>query len=73
MTSTILIAFLTVALAAPVLAGREGGVADIVADGTTGRLVPSRDAATFAAALVELLGQPEVLRRFLAALLSLPS
>jgi glycosyltransferase involved in cell wall biosynthesis len=48
----------------PVLAGREGGVADIVADGTTGRLVPPRDAAAFAAALVELLGQPELLRRW---------
>jgi glycosyltransferase involved in cell wall biosynthesis len=48
----------------PVLAGREGGVSDIVADGTTGRLVPPRDAAAFAAALVDLLGQPELLRRW---------
>jgi glycosyltransferase involved in cell wall biosynthesis len=48
----------------PVLAGREGGVADIVADGATGRLVQPRDAAAFAAALVDLLGQPELLRRW---------
>lgn len=51
----------------PVLAGREGGVADIVADGITGRLVPPRDPAAFAAALSGLLGQPDLLRRWGAA------
>jgi glycosyltransferase involved in cell wall biosynthesis len=39
----------------PVIAGREGGVADVVMDGVGGRLVPRRDVAAFAAALAELL------------------
>jgi glycosyltransferase involved in cell wall biosynthesis len=42
----------------PVLAGAEGGVADVVADGLTGRLAPGRDAAAFAAALADLLDRP---------------
>jgi glycosyltransferase involved in cell wall biosynthesis len=46
----------------PVLAGASGGVADIVADGVTGRLVPAGDAAAFAAALAELLAFPARLR-----------
>jgi glycosyltransferase involved in cell wall biosynthesis len=43
----------------PVLAGASGGVAGIVADGITGRLVPPGDVAAFADALGELLAQPE--------------
>ena len=39
----------------PVLAGREGGVADIVVDGETGRLVAGRNARAFAAAVAALL------------------
>ncbi len=35
----------------PVLAGNEGGVASVVADGLTGRLAPPRDPAAFAASL----------------------
>ena len=50
----------------PVLAGASGGVADIVADGITGRLTPPGDAAAFAAALGELLAAPD-LRRALGA------
>lgn len=40
----------------PVVAGRSGGVADIVADGRTGRLVAPGDPAAFAAAIGDLLG-----------------
>jgi glycosyltransferase involved in cell wall biosynthesis len=51
----------------PVLAGASGGVAGIVADGVTGRLVPPGDAAAFAGALAELLAQPERRRALGAA------
>jgi glycosyltransferase involved in cell wall biosynthesis len=51
----------------PVLAGASGGVADIVADGVTGRLVPAGDAAAFASALAELLAFPARLRELGAA------
>lgn len=43
----------------PVVAGDSGGVAAIVADGLTGRLVPSGDAAAFAAAVAALIDAPE--------------
>ena len=43
----------------PVLAGASGGVADIVADGVSGRLVPAGDVAAFADALAALLARPE--------------
>jgi glycosyltransferase involved in cell wall biosynthesis len=42
----------------PVLAGAEGGVADVVADGITGRLAPRREPAAFAAVLADLLDRP---------------
>ena len=51
----------------PVLAGASGGVADIVADGLTGRLTPPGDAAAFAAALGELLTAPDRRRALGAA------
>lgn len=54
----------------PVLAGDEGGVADVVADGITGRLVPRRDPAAFAAALSGLLDRPDELRRLGTAALA---
>jgi glycosyltransferase involved in cell wall biosynthesis len=43
------------AFARPVVATRAGGIPDAVEDGVTGRLVPVRDAAALAAALLELL------------------
>ena len=39
----------------PVVAGRAGGVADIVADGISGVLTPERDGAAFAAAVGSML------------------
>ena len=42
----------------PVVAGREGGVADVVEDGRTGLLVPPRDPPSFAAAVRALLVDP---------------
>jgi glycosyltransferase involved in cell wall biosynthesis len=51
----------------PVLAGASGGVAGIVADGVSGKLVPPGDVAAFAAALAALLAQPAVLRALGAA------
>ncbi len=43
----------------PVVAGREGGVADVVADGATGLLVEPRAPAAFAAAIRSLLVDAE--------------
>ena len=43
----------------PVVAGRSGGIATIIADGETGRLTPEGDAAAFAEAVAVLLGDPE--------------
>ena len=42
----------------PVVAGREGGVADVVRDGVTGMLTIPRDSRAFAGALAELLDHP---------------
>jgi glycosyltransferase involved in cell wall biosynthesis len=42
----------------PVVAGRTGGVAEVVADGETGLLAPVRDEAAFAAAVGCLLSDP---------------
>ena len=42
----------------PVVAGREGGVADVVADGATGLLVEPRSPTAFAAAVRSLLARP---------------
>jgi glycosyltransferase involved in cell wall biosynthesis len=43
----------------PVVAGRDGGVAEVVRDGVTGVLVPPRDATAFAAAITDLLERPD--------------
>jgi glycosyltransferase involved in cell wall biosynthesis len=42
----------------PVVAGRSGGVGDVIADGATGLLTPPGDADAFAAAVRALLGDP---------------
>jgi glycosyltransferase involved in cell wall biosynthesis len=51
----------------PVVAGRSPGVAGIVADGETGRLVEQGDAAGFAAAVRRLLADARERRRMAAA------
>lgn len=43
----------------PVVAGDEGGVADVVQDTTTGLLTPPRDPNAFALAIADLLDHPE--------------
>jgi glycosyltransferase involved in cell wall biosynthesis len=51
----------------PVVATRSGGIPDVVNDGTTGLLVPERDAAALAAAAARLLDNPELASRLAAA------
>ena len=46
----------------PVIATRAGGMPEVVRDGETGRLVPPRDPAALAAALVEALRATRALR-----------
>jgi glycosyltransferase involved in cell wall biosynthesis len=46
------------AAACPVVAGRTGGVPEVVADGVSGVLVPVGDADAFAAAVADLLARP---------------
>jgi glycosyltransferase involved in cell wall biosynthesis len=50
----------------PVVATRVGGLRDLVVDGETGLLVPTRDPASLRSALERLLAEPE-LRRLLGA------
>jgi glycosyltransferase involved in cell wall biosynthesis len=47
----------------PVVSTRVGGVADLIADGETGRLVPPRDPAALASAILELLDDPRTAER----------
>ena len=51
----------------PVLAGRSGGIADIVSDGVTGRLVTEPSGENMAAAMEEMLAEPATLARMSAA------
>ena len=53
----------------PVVAGREGGVEEVVRDGVTGLLTPPREPAAFARAVEELLRAPERRRAMGAAAL----
>jgi len=48
----------------PVVVTRVGALPDFVQDGVNGRLVPPDDVGALAGALMELLGAPEVCRRF---------
>jgi len=50
----------------PVVATNVGGIPDLVKDGETGRLVPSRDSAALAAAIVALLEDSEYARELAA-------
>jgi glycosyltransferase involved in cell wall biosynthesis len=47
----------------PVVASRVGGLPDVVQDGETGFLVPPRDPAALAAAILKLANVPEKTRR----------
>ncbi len=51
----------------PVVAGREGGVADVVRDDVTGILTPPRNSKAFALAIADLLDHPGKRRRMAAA------
>ena len=54
--------------AKPVIAGAIGGLQDQIVDGVTGRLIDDpRDLDAFAAAIDELLGDPELAARMGAA------
>lgn len=53
----------------PVVAGAEGGVGEVVADGASGLLVPGREAAALAAAVAGLLDDPARRARLGAAAL----
>jgi glycosyltransferase involved in cell wall biosynthesis len=46
----------------PVVAARVGGLPDLIEDNKTGRLVPPRDAAALATAILELLDDPAMAR-----------
>ncbi len=48
----------------PVVASRVGGIPDTIRDGETGYLVPQKDSAALAAAIVDLLADPEKCERF---------
>ena len=52
------------AVGRPVVAARCGGIPEVVEDGVTGVLVPSADVGAFAAAVVRLLEDPPLRRRF---------
>jgi len=51
------------AASVPVVGTRVGGMPDLIREGSTGVLVPPRDAAALSAALVSLLGDPQRRRR----------
>jgi glycosyltransferase involved in cell wall biosynthesis len=51
------------AMARPVVATRVGGIPEMVEDGVTGRLVPPRDPAALAEALINLLRRPDERKR----------
>lgn len=56
-----------VRLGTPVVATDVGGTGELIADGVSGRLVPANDAAALAAALDQVLADPEVRAAFARA------
>lgn len=58
-----LIALEAMIFARPVIAGQAGGLAEIIADGATGLLVPPGDAAALAAAILRLVREPALRQR----------
>lgn len=59
--------FDAMAAGAPIVATRAGGIPEIVHDGETGLLVPTRDSAALAAAVVPLLNDAALARRLTEA------
>jgi glycosyltransferase involved in cell wall biosynthesis len=55
------------AVGCPALASRVGGIPEVVADGESGRLLPSEDARALADALAQVLADPACLPRWSAA------
>ncbi len=51
----------------PIVASNVGGIPELVVDGVTGRLVPSRDVRSLADALIELISNSTVAERMSAA------
>jgi glycosyltransferase involved in cell wall biosynthesis len=51
------------ALRRPAVGSAVGGIPEVIVDGVTGLLVPPRDPAALAAAVVRLLGDPDLARR----------
>ncbi len=49
-------------MARPVIAARAGGLAEVVADGETGLLVPREDPTALAGGIEHLLNNPEIAR-----------
>lgn len=59
-----LVAIEAIATGKPVVAFDAGGLREVVTDGWDGRIIPPRDHAAFAAAIVALLNDPELLKTY---------